>query len=85
MWLRSKGNLKKEDQQYGEWLRAEQTRQTKKSVAVISGSARSQGPWGKKYQSASQSKNGHSNGTSRLPHRVVARVILPQLWMQTNL
>nr|POF26723.1 hypothetical protein CFP56_71386 [Quercus suber] len=55
------GNLKKEDQQYGEWLRAKQTRQTKKSVAVISGSARSQGPWGKKYQSASQSKSGHSN------------------------
>lgn len=40
---------------------AEQTRQTKKSVAVISGSAQSQGPWRKKYQSASQSKSGHSN------------------------
>lgn len=42
-------------------MRAEQTRQTKKSVAVISGSAQSQGPWGKKYQSASQSESGHSN------------------------
>nr|POE98489.1 hypothetical protein CFP56_14888 [Quercus suber] len=31
------------------------------ACGFISGSARSQGPWGKKYQSASQSKSGHSN------------------------
>ena len=41
MWLRGKGNLKKEDHQYGEWLRAKQTRQTKKSVAVSTGSGHS--------------------------------------------
>ena len=46
MWLRGKGTLKKDDQQYGEWMRAEQFRQTRKSVAVISGSARNQTPWG---------------------------------------
>ena len=26
MWLRAKGNLKREDQQYGEWMRAKQVR-----------------------------------------------------------
>ena len=46
MWLRGKGTLKKDDQQYGEWMRAEQFRQTRKSVAVVSGSARNQTPWG---------------------------------------
>ena len=41
MWLRGKGTLKKEDQHYGEWMRAKLTRQTRKLVAVISGSSRS--------------------------------------------
>ena len=41
MWLRGKGSLKREDQQYGEWMQAEQVRQTRKSVVVISGSSHS--------------------------------------------
>ena len=41
MWLRGKGSLKREDQQYGEWMQAEQVRQTQKSVVVISGSSHS--------------------------------------------
>ena len=35
MWLWGKGNLKKEDQQYGDWRRAEQV--FRKSVVVVAG------------------------------------------------
>ena len=48
VWLQGRGKLRKEDQQYGEWLRADMVRNTRKSVAVISGSSRSQAPWGRK-------------------------------------
>lgn len=48
MWLQGKGKLKKEDQQYREWLRADMVRHTRKSVAVISGASRSQAPWWRK-------------------------------------
>ena len=58
MWLKGKGNLKREDQQYGEWMRAEQVRQTRKSVAVISSNSRSQAPWGRKFTSSSGKGNG---------------------------
>ena len=60
IWLRGKGSLKREEQQYGEWMRAEQVRQTRKSVAVILGSSRSQAPWGRKFKSPSGSGNEHS-------------------------
>ena len=60
IWLRGKGSLKREEQQYGEWLRADQVRQSRKSVAVIPGSSRSQAPWGRKFKSSSGSGNGHS-------------------------
>ena len=60
VWPRGKGNLKREDQQYGEWMRAEQVRQTQKSVAVISGSSCSQAPWGRNFKSSSGSRNRQS-------------------------
>lgn len=41
VWLCGKGNLRKGDQQFGEWLRAKSVRMAKKSVIVISGAARS--------------------------------------------
>ena len=44
VWLQGKGKLRKEDQQYGEWLRADMVRHTRKSVAVISGASQSQAP-----------------------------------------
>ena len=37
VWLRGKGNLKKEDQQYGDWRRAEQVRPFRKFVVVVAG------------------------------------------------
>ena len=37
VWLRGRGKLSRDDQQYREWLRAEPVRQSKKTVAVISG------------------------------------------------
>ena len=40
MWLRGKGRLKKEEQQYGDWLRADPVHHTRKTMEVISGSAR---------------------------------------------
>ena len=60
MWLRNKGRLRKEDQQYGEWLRADSVRAIRKSVATISGAARSKVPW--KKQSNLQSKVAHVVG-----------------------
>ena len=37
MWLWVKGTLKKEDQQYGDWHRAEQVRPFCKFVVVVAG------------------------------------------------
>ena len=50
VWLRSMGRLRREDQQYGDWLRADTFRTTRKTVAVISGVARNQAPWLKQKQ-----------------------------------
>ncbi|XP_050281590.1 uncharacterized protein LOC126722475 [Quercus robur] len=52
VWLRGRGKLRREDQQYGEWLRAEPIRQSRKTVAVIPGNALNQPPWWKKNQSS---------------------------------
>ena len=38
------GQLRREDQQYGDWLRADTFRITRKTKAVISGVARNQAP-----------------------------------------
>ena len=37
LWLKSKGSLKKEDQQYGEWLRAEGDQNFRKTSMVVAG------------------------------------------------
>ena len=50
VWLRGWGKLSRDDQQYGEWLRAESIRQSKKTVAVISGRKQNQPPWWRKGQ-----------------------------------
>ena len=47
VWLRGKGRLKKEEQQYGNWLRADPVRYTRKTMEVISGSARGKPSWKK--------------------------------------
>ena len=62
MWLRNKGRLRKEDQQYGEWLWADSVRAIHKSVATIPGAARSKVPWQKQ-----------SNIHSKVPHVVVEK------------
>ena len=59
MWLHNKGRLRKEDQQYGKWLRADSIRAGRKTVATILGAARSKVPWKK-----------HSNVQSKVPHEV---------------
>ena len=46
-WLDSKGRLRKEDQEYGEWIRVEFVRGVRKTVAVIPGTSRRQAPWKK--------------------------------------
>ena len=51
VWLRGKGNLKKEEQQYGDWLRAKPVQNTKKkkkkTVVVVSGSSCGKPLWKK--------------------------------------
>ena len=48
LWIRGKGNLRKEDQPFSEWLRADSMRGSRKSVTVIPGSIRAQAPWWRK-------------------------------------
>ena len=40
LWLRGKGSLRKEDQQFDEWLRADSVCGVRKSVTVIAGASR---------------------------------------------
>ena len=49
VWLQGKGNLKKEEQQYGDWLRAKPVQNTKKkkTVVVVSGSSCGKPLWKK--------------------------------------
>ena len=47
MWLQGKGRLKKEDQQYREWLYADSVRHMRKSVVVVHGSSRGALKWKK--------------------------------------
>ena len=47
MWSRGKGSLSKDNQQYGEWLRADPVRQTWKTVVVVAGSSRGAKAWKK--------------------------------------
>ena len=63
-WLRGKGNLRKEDQQFGEWLRADSVRLAKKFVTVILGASRSQAPWRRKPGSKVHSSTGQSEVAS---------------------
>ena len=50
VWLRGRGKLSRNDQQYGEWLRAEPIQESRKTVAMISGKMYNQPPWWKKGQ-----------------------------------
>ena len=64
MWLRGKGSLRKEDQQFGEWLCADSVRGVRKSVIVISGSTRAQAPWWRKPDSKATSSSRQSEDAS---------------------
>ena len=48
IWLKGKGSQKKDEQQFGDWMRAEPIRSSRKSIVVISGRARNNAPWWKK-------------------------------------
>ena len=48
LWLRGKSSLKKDEQQFGDWMRAEPIRSSRKSVVVILRRARNNAPWWKK-------------------------------------
>nr|POE95754.1 hypothetical protein CFP56_43432 [Quercus suber] len=54
VWLRSMGQLRREDQQYGDWLRVDTFQATRKTVVVISSMARNQAPWLKQKQRRAQ-------------------------------
>ena len=50
VWLHNMGHLKREDQQYGDWLRVDAVKAIRKTVTVIFGAARSQASWAKQKQ-----------------------------------
>lgn len=60
VWLRGKGNLRKEDQQFGEWLRADSVRMAKNFITVIFGAFRTQALWWKKPGSKVHSPTSQS-------------------------
>ena len=60
LWIRGKENMKKDDRQFGEWLRADTFRPTRKTVIVIQGSSHTQAPWWRK----SGSKGAHASPPS---------------------
>ncbi|KAL0012397.1 hypothetical protein SO802_007505 [Lithocarpus litseifolius] len=64
VWLRGKGSLRKEEQQYGEWLRAESLRATRKTVVVVFGSSCSQAPWRRKGDSNKGPSSNHPSNRS---------------------
>ena len=47
MWFQGKGSLKKNEQQYGEWLHANLVRQSRKTIVVVSGTSRDAKSWKK--------------------------------------
>ena len=47
VWLKGKGSLKKDEQQYGEWLRANPLRQSRKTIVVEPGTSRGAKSWKK--------------------------------------
>ena len=51
--------MRKEDQEYGEWIRAESVRVVCKTVAVILGNLHRQAPW---KQQSYVPKQSHSSG-----------------------
>ena len=74
LWLRGKGSLKKDEQQFGDWIRVETLRSLRKSVVVISGCAQSHAPWWRKP--GSKEKTPSTNSVKRtelgLRHEAVA-------------
>ncbi|XP_065621980.1 uncharacterized protein At4g02000-like [Quercus suber] len=78
LWLRSKGGLKKDEQQFGDWMRAEMIRSSRKSVAVIPGRARSQVPWWRKpsnKEKTSTTNSKHGSEESSENETVVGNVV----------
>ena len=64
LWLRGKGSLRKEDQQFGEWLRADSVCGVRKSVTVIAGASRTQAPWWRNTGSKAASSQSLSEEAS---------------------
>ena len=64
LWIRGKENLKKENQQFREWMRADMIRPKRKTVTVIQGSARNQAPWWRKTGSKGASASAQAPGTN---------------------
>nr|POE98551.1 hypothetical protein CFP56_46459 [Quercus suber] len=58
-WLGSKGSLRKEEQEFGEWMRAETIRTVRKTVVVVPGKSRRQAPWKQQFYVP---KHSWSNG-----------------------
>lgn len=62
VWLKGKGMLRRDDQQYGDWLQAEPFWPSRKTVATISGRVRTQASWWRKSTSRDQSSSKSDNG-----------------------
>ena len=63
LWLKGKGSLKKDEQQFGDWMRAEPIRSSRKSVVFIPGGARNNALWWRK--SGSKEKTPSTDTVNR--------------------
>lgn len=64
LWTRGKESMKKDDQQFREWMRADTFRPTRKTVTIIQGSSRTQAPWWRKPGSKGAHASAQATGTS---------------------
>lgn len=76
LWLRGKGSLKKEDQQFGEWFRANLVKITRRTITVVAGGSRSQATWWRKLGSKTDPTTTQSGAKIPQKSRFLAAIYL---------
>uniref|UniRef100_A0A7N2LHI8 DUF4283 domain-containing protein n=1 Tax=Quercus lobata TaxID=97700 RepID=A0A7N2LHI8_QUELO len=75
LWLCGKGTMKKGDQKFGEWMRADSYKSFRKTVSIVHSNARSQAPWWRKPDSCPKERSSMANPVRHSDNRVVGGVL----------
>lgn len=73
LWLCGKGTMKKADQKFGEWMRADSYKSFRKTVSIVPSNARSQAPWWRKPDSCPKERSSMANPVRHSDNRVVGK------------